>query len=306
MGTPGSAYAALVSDLAGPGLRPAAGSPGPIVVAHLSDLHLGAHFPGVVDSLVADVVAARPMLTVITGDLTMRARPPEFAEAFSLLSRLPEPRLVVLGNHDVPLAPASRLRTPYAGYEARFGGDLDPVREIGGLRALGLNSMPRWRWKEGRASLRQARMVTEVLGPEPALAPASPVPAGSSLPLVPPVPFVRLLAMHHPLSMPTSGGILGRQRLLRSLADARVDLVLTGHTHVPAVHRLALPGPGDRSVVEVTAGTATSHRLRGTPLSWTLLHIGAETVDVHERHHTGTGWHEGRTVHEPRPRLTRG
>jgi 3',5'-cyclic AMP phosphodiesterase CpdA len=49
-----------------------------LVIAHVSDLHLGAHDAVAVDTLPADVAAARPTLTVVTGDVTMRARAGEF------------------------------------------------------------------------------------------------------------------------------------------------------------------------------------------------------------------------------------
>src|SRR5688572_18053902 len=52
-----------------------------VVLAHVSDLHLGAHSAAAAGGLVADVVAAGPTVTVVTGDLTMRARPEQFRQA---------------------------------------------------------------------------------------------------------------------------------------------------------------------------------------------------------------------------------
>jgi 3',5'-cyclic AMP phosphodiesterase CpdA len=250
------------------------GPAGRLVVAHLSDLHIGAHDPAAIDTLVADVAAAAPDLTVVTGDWTMRARTDQFRQARHVLDRLPAPRLVVLGNHDVPLDSLDRLLDPYTRYRTWITADLDPWRDIAGLRALGLQSMPRWRWKAGRVSRRQADLVVEVLGGAPPGA-------------------VRLLALHHPPQADGPQRIVGREALERALIDARVDLVLAGHTHVPGSRRVERDGGG---WVEVVAGTATSSRTRGAARSWTLLRIDSSTITVEQRYDDGGSWSAGAVV----------
>jgi 3',5'-cyclic AMP phosphodiesterase CpdA len=256
----------------------------PVTIAQVSDLHIGAHLPAVVDSLIADVTAAAPSLTVVTGDLTMRARRAEFLTVRAALVRLPRPLLVVLGNHDVPLDRPSRIWAPYARYQRQIAPDLNPMLELPGLRALGLQSMPRWRWKGGRVSRGQASMVAELLG----------VGGPSS-------PSVRLIALHHPVSPAGPARIVGRDRLLRACRDAQIDVVLAGHTHRSAVHRLELTAAG-RSwpVLEVVAGTATSTRDRGNGRSWNLIQIDVDSIRVQERQQVGSGWRTGRVVVHPR------
>ncbi len=250
----------------------------PVVVAHVSDLHLGAHDQAAVDSLVADVAAVRPHLTVVTGDVTMRARTGQFRQARALLDRLPAPRLVVLGNHDVPLDSAARLISPYDRYRAWIEPDLDPWVEVPGLRALGLQSMPRWRWKSGRVSGRQAEAVVEVLGGAPPSA-------------------IRLLALHHPPFATGPARIVGRAALVRAVVTARVDLVLAGHTHIPFNRWIELrDGASVHGLVEVVAGTATSVRIRGTTRSWTVIRAGPDLIDVTERYETDGSWGTGRTA----------
>ncbi|WP_238010539.1 metallophosphoesterase family protein [Dactylosporangium sp. AC04546] len=252
----------------------------PFVIAHVSDLHFGEHDPAAVDGLVDDVAAVAPGLVVVTGDCTMRARDGQFAQARALLDRLPAPRLVVTGNHDIPLfRPGRRLLAPYAGYRAWIDPDLDPRLDLPPVRALGLQSMPRWRWKAGRVTRRQSALVAGYLGAAPADA-------------------IRLLALHHP---PSAGGparIAGRTPLLRALAAAHVDLVLAGHTHVPASHRLG-PATG-HGPLEVVAGTATSRRLRGVPRSWNVIRVDTGHVHVEQRYEVGGVWRSGRTVSHER------
>jgi 3',5'-cyclic AMP phosphodiesterase CpdA len=105
-----------------------------IVVAHVSDLHLGAHDPKAVAGLAAEVAAFRPDLTVVSGDHTMRARPREFGQVAALLDDLPHPLLVVPGNHDLPLVSPLRLLDPYGRYRAWLGHH-DACRAGGGRRA---------------------------------------------------------------------------------------------------------------------------------------------------------------------------
>jgi 3',5'-cyclic AMP phosphodiesterase CpdA len=258
----------------------------PLVIAHVSDLHLGAHDPVAARTLAADVAAVGPVLTVVTGDCTMRARHVQFRQARALLDQLPAPLLVVAGNHDVPLVSVVRLVAPYRRFRRWIEPDLEPVWRLDGMVALGLQSTPRWRWKSGRVSRRQVDAVCTVLG---ATAPAA----------------VRVLALHHPPHVTGLARVVGRERLLRALGAARVDLVLAGHTHVPDSRRLdpggspALGGSRHRPV-EVVAGTATSRRTRGARRSWTVIRVDPDAILVEERHQAATGWGIGRVVRYPR------
>jgi 3',5'-cyclic AMP phosphodiesterase CpdA len=260
-----------------------AAPPVSIRIAHVSDLHFGDHDPVAVEALLADVYAARPALTVVTGDSTMRARTDQFRRAEALLARLPAPRLVVLGNHDIPLAVLPRLVRPYARFRAQLCDDLDPVVRIPGLTAVGLNSMPRWRWKNGAVKRRQCAAVAETLRADAA-------------------DTVRLVALHHSPFAVGSARLVGRTRLLAALVEARVDLVLAGHTHVPAARRLTLAA-ADRThtVFEVVAGTATSGRTRGTARSWSLIRVDRDAIGVQVHYQVDGRWGTTPTVRFSRP-----
>src|SRR4051794_29114831 len=78
-----------------------------------SDLHFGSIDLDVVEAMAAEVRTAEPSIVVVSGDLTQRARKQEFMQARSFLDALPSPRLVVPGNHDVPLFDLyARIFTP--------------------------------------------------------------------------------------------------------------------------------------------------------------------------------------------------
>ncbi|MFI1996381.1 metallophosphoesterase family protein [Actinoplanes sp. NPDC020271] len=238
-------------------------------IAHLSDLHFGVHDPEAASLLVADVTAWGPALTVVTGDLTMRARAGEFQLARAFLDRLPGPVLVVTGNHDLPLDHPWRLYRPYHRYRAFISADLDPVVRLPGVTAVGLQSMPRWRWKDGLVRRSQLALVESTFAAAPP-------------------DDLRLVALHHP---PFGRTLLNGGKLLR----AGADLLLAGHTHHPDVRPM-------NGTTVVVAGTATSRRVRRTPPSWSRITSGDGVTTVTERHFVAGGWRTARLITVPRSR----
>ena len=119
-------------------------------IAHVSDIHVGAHDELTLDGLAQDLHDAEVAATIVTGDLTMRARTHEFVRAKQIIDQFPRPTMIVIGNHDVPLTnPMHRMASPYGKYRAEVTENLDPVLDLGTVRIQGLGSMPRWRWKSG-------------------------------------------------------------------------------------------------------------------------------------------------------------
>src|SRR5712691_2781756 len=72
-------------------------------LAHLLDPHFGRIEPATVQALIATVSEARPDVVLVSGDFTQRAKAHEFQEARRFLDALPSPKIVVPGNHDIPL-----------------------------------------------------------------------------------------------------------------------------------------------------------------------------------------------------------
>ena len=242
-------------------------------IAHVSDIHVGAHDELTLDGLAQDLHDAQVAATIVTGDLTMRARTHEFVRAKEVIDQFPGPTMVVIGNHDVPLTnPLHRMASPYGKYRTEVTGNLDPVLDLGTVRIQGLGSMPRWRWKSGRISERQSQDIRATFADSP---------PGT----------VRVVAMHHPPSSDDLESLAGGDGFEQALVDAEVDIVLAGHTHVPAVEVLTVgSGARARSIIEVVAGTATSHRTRGVVRSWSLLEITSHTLTVTEHHASEGGW----------------
>ncbi len=203
-------------------------------IAHISDLHCGSpHFvPNLLERAILEVNEVEPDAVVCSGDLTTFGFRPEYAEAAAYLERIACPAKVVIpGNHD------SR-NVGWVHFEDFFG-ERNSVVHLNGVSIVAVDSSEpdldngsigrgRYRWIEEQFS-------------EPA--------------------EFRIFVLHHHL-LPVPG--TGRERnvvhdagdALEVLQQVGVNLVLSGHKHVPYAWRL-------EDIFIVNAGTVSSLRLRG-------------------------------------------
>jgi 3',5'-cyclic AMP phosphodiesterase CpdA len=231
------------------------------VIVHMSDIHFGAHQEELAESLLTDVAAQEPDLVVVSGDLTQRARPRQFEQARAFLDRLPGPVLTVVGNHDLPLVNLPRrFVSQTRRYEHYITPDLDPIVALPGLVAVGLDTMPAWRWKAGHVSPRQVDIVREAFGHAPPEA-------------------WRILVTHHPVLPEELSGLVGRRLLVNTCAGTGVDVLLSGHTHVSSVSTVSFGAPGRHSALALVSGTTISRRTRGSPNSYGVLQLAVPRED---------------------------
>jgi 3',5'-cyclic AMP phosphodiesterase CpdA len=241
-------------------------------IAHLSDLHFGAHDERLVAAVEEWVDEARPDLVVISGDFTPRAKTEQFKQACRFLERLKEAGHEVLGvpgNHDVPLYDVlRRFLSPLTRYRRFIDETLCPYHELPGAAVLGINTARSLTFKDGRINEEQVAFICESFartGPNTA----------------------RILVTHHPMFAlpvgdgPQLGEAVGRQEMvLRVIAEAGVDMLLAGHNHRASTHhaRDLVTDAGPALVIQ--AGTATSTRLRDEEQSFNLLEVGKSEVTV--------------------------
>lgn len=234
-------------------------------IAHLSDIHFGAHDPVIVAATVAWIDAQKPDLVIISGDLTQRAKEDQFRQAGEYLENIRAtgcPTLVVPGNHDVPLYDMIRRFTaPLDRYKRYIDDDLCPWFENDEVAVLGINTARSLTIKDGRMSHDQIAMLRERF--------ATVLPSKT-----------RILVTHHPLfAMPIAeeGELteaVGRHRdAVEAVADAGVHLALAGHFHRTYADAALKMVESAGSVLVVQAGTATSTRLRNNELqSFNWIH----------------------------------
>ena len=221
-------------------------------LVQISDPHFGAERPAVVDALVRLVAEQAPELVVMSGDITQRATPRQFAAARAFVDRLAAPVLAIPGNHDIPLfALGTRLFAPYRRYRAVFGRDLEPVHRSADWCVVGVRTTRRWRHSNGQVSAAQVDAVTAHLE---AADPGQ----------------LRVVVVHQPIAVRDDADDDDASTLLRGHAGAverwaaaGADLVVGGHIHVPYVVALHARRPGlERRLWCVQAGTAVSTRVR--------------------------------------------
>jgi len=224
---------------------------------HLSDTHFGTELPGVLVALERLVHCVQPEVLVLSGDITQRATPVQFATARAWLDRLPaRHRVVVAGNHDLPLFDLhERLRHPYRRLSAAFGPEREPALDLPDWRVLSLDTTRWWRHRNGTLSREQIARTAN------ALQTASP---GQ----------IRVVVTHHPLHVTRPEDEVHRpthhREALSTWAGAGADVLLSGHIHLPVVvpvdtdppHGQPRPGPAARRLWSVQAGTAVSRRIR--------------------------------------------
>lgn len=242
-----------------------------IRIAHLSDLHFGAHLPALVGPLLEDIAAMAPDAVAISGDLTQRAEPVEFAQAAAFLAALPAPCLAVPGNHDIPAgAVLERLTDPRGRWRRFIGAATEPTLLLPGAALIGLDTVrraqPHLDWSAGGVSAtRRMRLEMRLRAC-----------AGRVL----------VVVAHHPLRHPawetTRAAPAGATAALAALTQAGVAAVLSGHLH--RADRVAAVPP------IILAGSTLSHRTKGQPNSWMLVEIADGTVRATLRVAEGTTW----------------
>lgn len=239
-------------------------------IVHLSDLHFGRVDPVVADVVRETVSDLRPDVLVVSGDFTQRARAWQFKAARAFLDVLPQPQLIVPGNHDVPLHNViARFFNPLRKYRRHMTDDLRPSYVDEEIALIGTDTTRSFTIGGGGIRKRELHRIRHLLKD---LAPS----------------LVRILVAHHPFDEPHAGAAFGRARpgpeAVEQLAGDGVDVFLTGHLHVtfagPTAKRYNI---GGRSAIIVEAGTATSTRVRGEPNAFNLLRVQRQAITVEHR-----------------------
>jgi predicted MPP superfamily phosphohydrolase len=210
---------------------------------HLSDLHFGRVDPVIVTPLLDFIRATNPDLVAISGDLTQRARTPEFQSARRFLDAIPFPQIVVPGNHDVPLYNLfSRFLRKLNRYQCFISADLEPFYRDSEIAVSGVNTararLEEWSHYSPTAR-KTSRSILERAGGESE--------------------NCRDASSFRPPGGVSGDHVVGRAQLaIQTLAECRVDLFLAGHFHVGATGHTATRYPfGNYSALIVSSGTST-------------------------------------------------
>jgi len=239
------------------GPDPADGGTRTIRIAHISDLHCGSQYfvPNLLTRALVEVNDLAPDAVIVTGDLTGMGYRQEYREAREYLDSLECPNvLVVPGNHD------SR-NVGYVHFERLFA-HRESVVELPGVVIVGVDSTePDLDY--GRIGRHRYPMIQAAFDQRPE--------------------HFKIFSLHHHL-LPVPG--TGRERnivndagdLLEVLIGCGVNLVLSGHKHVPYVWRL-------EDLFVVNTGTVSTLRLRGdTKPCYNTVDIVGDRVTITRRY----------------------
>lgn len=224
-------------------------------ILQISDLHFGPPFLShVADSLLKTAASLRFDAVVVSGDVTQRAKRDQFAAADEFLQRLSSaPRLVVPGNHDVPLYNLpKRLLDPHGNYREFIDPDLNPILSLPGATIVGLDSTaPRSAISNGRIHSWQLEYCASAFAAAP--------PQNSRI----------VVAHHHFVPAPDNlndSSMRKTERAMRRFVELGVDVILGGHLHRAYIGNSLDFYPGshrERGIVIAHCGTSTSRRGRG-------------------------------------------
>ncbi len=250
-------------------------------ILHVSDIHFGPpHLPDVAEGVIALAVRRKPDLVVISGDLTIRAKPSQFVEAREFVDRIEAESgaatLAIPGNHDVPLYRVwERAFAPYAAYRRHFSPELEPELEDDEMVVIGVNTAHGWTEKDGRITRGRLASLDQRLAR---------IDRGKA----------KVVVVHHELAPAPRFDNL---RVMRGATEAvdlfvrhGVDLVLAGHLHQGFIASSEAYYPSGRApVFFLHAGTTTSSRGRGSEVgrnscNWIEMNESA----VRYQH---LGWH---------------
>jgi 3',5'-cyclic AMP phosphodiesterase CpdA len=226
-------------------------------IVQMSDIHVGSGLfrPELLSAAIEETNDMEPDLVAIVGDLTMEGYRWEFEEANGYLDRIRCPNVIVgMGNHDA-------RNVGYRHFEEFFGmrerAVMVPVPE-GEAKVVVLDST-KPDLDDGEVGREHYAWLDSEFrdwdrGPK------------------------ILMIHHHILAVPGTGRDVNILQdsgdVMAILRELRVDMVLSGHRHVPYVWSIS-------GVRIVHSGTASSMRVRGTmPPSYNVIEIDEESVRI--------------------------
>ena len=249
------------------------------VIMQISDIHLGRYFDRERGELIVrEAHEIKPDLLVIAGDLVMRADfVDQWLQARAYIERLPEPRLIVMGNHDVPqYNQVARYLWPTARYRRYISPELNPVWDCEDVVVVGLNTTRSFTIEGGKLGAAQIAWMERTLG-------------GYS------EQHCKIVVMHHHLLRPPGDRekqpIVNADLAIAALDRSGAELVLCGHIHTSFIgNTLEVAANLKSGTIISQSGTATSTRgrrwMRGKN-SFNLIEIEEEAIRISQRMYLG-------------------
>ena len=255
-------------------------------ILHMSDIHFGCENKAAVAAAAEIAQAGEFQLIVISGDITQFGHVDEFEAAAAWVSALPRPVMITPGNHDTPYAGLiDRAIAPFARFERYFGQARTTAFDGQGLAVRAFNSsrgmQMRLNWSKGAVNPeRVAAAVRDLRSVDPAA--------------------LRVAVCHHPLMEvvggPVTGRVRGGRKAAEILAQAGVDVVLSGHVHTA----FAVTLPCGDGHTHAGGASTLSLRERGMPPGFNIVTWDEAVVTIKAQAWNGSAYELLRTWALPR------
>ena len=233
-------------------------------IIHISDVHFGNNDLSLIAPLRERIFSLKPDLMVISGDLVEHASEGEFQQAHDFLASLPQPQIVIPGNHDLAFYNFwQRLSVGLRTYRRFITDDLSPHFQDDEIAVIGANTSRAWQLRGGSLSSVQLQQLEREFAALPEH-------------------LVRILVTHHPFDLPEDENrhlIVGHAR--RSVAGLApvTDVLLAGHIHLSSSGSTATRYKTQgHSLAFIQAGTCISNRNKGENNSFNFLRAGVGTA----------------------------
>lgn len=222
-----------------------------VTIAHISDPHVGSPYfvPNLMNRVIVELNELRPDFVVVSGDLTNEGYRQEYKNWVAYRDRIEAPVYTVPGNHDA-------RNVGYLHFEELIGAR-HWTADVGGVRIVGADSSEP-DLNEGQIGRERYDWIREQFAVRADL---------------------KVFVLHHHLiAVPGTGRerstVTDAGDLLEVLITSGVNVVLSGHKHVPYVWRL-------ENLYVANAGTVASLRLRGyTKPCYNVLEFEGDAVKI--------------------------
>ncbi len=242
----------------------------PVRIAQISDIHCGesSFDRDALASAIHRINEMEPDVVVVAGDLTAAGYQWEFEEAATWLDKIKFPKVVVPGNHDSRNVGYIHFEHYFGKRFSRFRLPFEPERakRLGatGLTIVAVDSSEP-DLNDGRVGREHYPWIKQQFSE--------------------PNDITVFVIHHHLVPIPGTGRerniILDAGDVLAELTQLDIDVVLSGHKHVPYFW-------GVNGMLICNSSTATTKRVRGlTPPSWNELQIDASTIKCYTHYQDG-------------------
>ena len=226
-----------------------------VLIAHLSDLHVGEsdHVETLMQGI-SQINRLSPDLALITGDLTENGYYTEFLRASEFIDMIEAPTKVVPGNHDSRNVGNETFEELFSSRCGTITNSKNTIKAIcldSSEPDLNYGKIGRQQQHWMEKEIKDAKFKNQ---------------------------YVIIVLHHHIISVPKTG----RERnvladagdILQTLTKNNVDLVISGHKHVPYVWKL-------ENTIFSTAGTISSFKLRGKDInSFNTYNINDNSLEI--------------------------